>query len=108
MWTKIPSPTQANLIKKFIQHLVARLLVAVPSYLGLYSLNGRTPYRKISCEVSKPRDSCLDFPNRSEIWQASRQQRYLDAYQIAERHDHYNIQFRGFETSRDLAVRRFK
>ena len=29
-----------------------------------------------------------------------------DACQISERHDHYNIRSRGFETSRDLGVRR--
>ena len=51
-------------------------------------------------------DSCLDCSNRSEIWQAPRQQRYRDACQIPERYDHYNIQSRGFETPRDLAVRR--
>ena len=59
-----------------------------------------------SREVSKPRDSGLDFSNRSQIWQAPRQQRCRDACQISERYDHYNIQSRGFETSRDLAVRR--
>ena len=47
----------------------------------------------------------LDFSNRSEIWQAFRQQHCLDACQILERYDHYNIQTRGFETSRELAVR---
>ena len=35
-----------------------------------------------------------------------RQQRCRDACQIAERYDHYNIQSRGFETSRDLSIRR--
>ena len=34
-------------------------------------------------EVSKPRDSGLDFSNRSEIWQAPRQQRYRDVCQIS-------------------------
>ena len=29
-----------------------------------------------------------------------------DAYQISKRYDHHDIQSRGFETSRDLAVRR--
>ena len=33
-------------------------------------------------------------------WQASRQQRCRDACQISERYDHYNIQSRGFKTSR--------
>ena len=59
-----------------------------------------------SREVSKPRDSSLDFFNCSEIWQAPRQQRCRDACQISERNDHYNTQSRGFETSRDLSVRR--
>ena len=59
-----------------------------------------------SGEVSKPRDSGLDFSNRFEIWQAPRQQRCRDACQIPERCDYYNTQSRGFETSRDLAVRR--
>ena len=51
-------------------------------------------------------DRGLDFFNRSDIWQAPRQQRYLDAYQISKIYDNYSIQFRGSETSRDLAVRR--
>ena len=38
--------------------------------------------------------------------QTPRQQRYGDANQISERYDHYKIQFRVFETSRYLAVRR--
>ena len=59
-----------------------------------------------SREVSKPRDSGLDFSNRFEIWQAPRQQRCQDAWQISERYGYYNTQSRGFETSRDLAVRR--
>ena len=36
---------------------------------GLYSLSGKTSYRKIST----PRDSGLNFSNRSEIWQVPRQ-----------------------------------
>ena len=50
--------------------------------------------------------SGLDFSNHSTIWQAPRQQRYQDACQISERYVQYNIQSRGFETSRDLGVRR--
>ena len=75
--------------------------------LGLYSLSGKTSYRKTSTEVSKPRDSCLDISDHSEIWQAPRQQCCRDAWQMSERYDHYNILCHGFETSRDLAVRRF-
>ena len=59
-----------------------------------------------SREVSKTRDSGLDFSNRFEISQAPRQQRCRDTCQISERYDHYNTQSRGFEPSRDLAVRR--
>ena len=59
-----------------------------------------------SHEVSKPRDSSLDFSNRSDIWQAPRQQRCRDACQISERCDQYSIQSRDFESSRDFLVRR--
>ena len=62
----------------------------------IHKADGRLTAR--SREVSKPRDSCLDFSNRSEIWQAPRQQCCRDACQISERCDHYNIQSRGFET----------
>ena len=70
---------------------------------SIYKAGGRltTRYR----EVSKPRDSGLDLSNRSEIWQAPGRHGCRDASQISERDDHYNIQSRGFETSRDLAVR---
>ena len=37
-------------------------------------------------QVSKPRDSGLDFSNGSEIWQAHRQQRCRDGCQISERY----------------------
>ena len=59
-----------------------------------------------SREVSKPRDSGLNFSNRSEIWQVPRQRYCRGACQISERYDHCNIRSCGFETSRDLAVRR--
>ena len=51
------------------------------------------------------RDSGSNISNHSEIWQAPRQSCCRDACQISERYDRYNIQSRGFETSRDLAVR---
>ena len=59
-----------------------------------------------SREVSKPRDLGLIFSSHSEIWQAPQQQHCRNVCQIAERYDHYNIESRGFETSRDLVVRR--
>ena len=72
----------------------------------LYSLCGRTSHRKISgcLEVAK---FGIRFYNSPEIWQIPRQQRCPRARQIAVRYDHYNIQSRGFKTSRDLVVRRF-
>ena len=48
------------------------------------------------------RDSGLDISNRSDIWQTPRQPRCRDACQNSERYDLYNVQSRGFETSRDL------
>ena len=48
----------------------------------------------------------LDFFNRSEIRQAHRQQRCRDVCAILERFDNYNNKSRGFETSRDFALRR--
>ena len=59
---------------------------------SLVKADGRLTAR--SREVSKPRDSSLDFSNRSEIWQAPY------AYQSLERCNHYNIQSRGFEILR--------
>ena len=55
--------------------------------------------------IMKPQDSWLDS-NRLDIWQAPREQFCRDACHISERYDQYNTQSRGFETSRDLAVRR--
>ena len=52
----------------------------------------------------EPRDSCLDFFNHSEIWQAPRQQRCRDACQISKRYDH-NSQSDGFEISRHFTLR---
>ena len=50
----------------------------------------------ISREVSKPCDSGLYFFNRSEIWQAHRQQGCRDACHFSKRYRHYNIQSRDF------------
>ena len=66
---------------------------------GLHSLSGRTSYHNTSGEVSKPRDSGLNYSNQSEIWQAPRQQR--DACQSSGRCNNYHIQSQGFETSQD-------
>ena len=55
---------------------------------------------------SKPRDLYLALSDRSEIWQAPRQQGCRSACQISKRCDNLNYQSRGFETSRDLTIRR--
>ena len=59
-----------------------------------------------SREVSKPRDWMLQWSYRSEIWQAPRQQLCRGTCQISERLEKFKPESRGFETSRDLAVRR--
>ena len=60
-----------------------------------------------SRKFSKPRDWMLQWSYRSEIWQAPRQQRCRGTCQILERLEKFKPESRGFETSRDLAVRRF-
>ena len=55
---------------------------------------------------SKSWYSGLDFSNRSNILQTHQQQICRDACLISEEYDHYDIQYRGFETPRDLTVRR--
>ena len=69
--------------------------------LGFYSVRHTT----ISREVSRTRDSDLEFFDRSKIWHALRQQRCREACKILERCNYYNFKFRCHETSRDLAVR---
>ena len=60
-----------------------------------------------SCrQILKPRDSSLDFSKQSKTRHVHRQQRCHDTCRILERCYHYNSQSRGFEISRDLAVRR--
>ena len=69
----------------------------------IHLADGRLTAR--SREVTKPRDSGLDFSNRSAIRRAHRQQSCRYACQISEQYDHYNIQSRGSETSWELAVK---
>ena len=68
-------------------------------------------YQKIrlsvrSRKVSKSRDLYLELSDRSEIWQALRQQCCRCACQIAKRYDNSKYRSRGFETVRDLTERR--
>ena len=67
------------------------------------------PKRRLSVrsrKVSKPRDLYLELSDRSEIWQALRQQCYRCACQISKRYDNLKYRSRGFETFRDLTERR--
>ena len=67
------------------------------------------PKRRLSVrsrQVSKPRDLYLELSDRSEIWQALRQQCCRCACQISKRYDNLKYQSRGFETSQDLTKRR--
>ena len=73
----------------------------------------RTPIHKAdghligrSHEVSKPRDFMLEWLDRSEFWQASRQCCCRGARQISERLEKSKPEYCGFATSRNHAVRR--
>ena len=73
---------------------------------GLYSLSGKTSYRKISCSLE---DARFGFKLFQSLWNLAGTSAVLPPRcpcQISERYDHCNIQSRGFEISRDLAVRR--
>ena len=78
------------------------------SILDHYSVSGRTSYRKISRSLEAARFGFqhLQWSYCAETWQAPRKHRCRDACQMSAQYDHCNIQSRGFETSRDLAVRR--
>ena len=62
----------------------------------IHEAKGRLTAR--SREVSNMRDSCSNVSKRPPA--------ALPRCQISERYDHNNIKSRGFETSRDLVVRR--
>ena len=74
-------------------------------------LAGRAPFKfSIRClnarsrKVSKPRDLFLEFSDRSEVWQAPRQQGWRWFCQTLKRFDKLYYYSRGFETSRDLTI----
>ena len=67
------------------------------------------PKRRLSVrsrKVSKPRDLYSELSDRSEIWQALRQQCCRCACQISKRYDNLKYQSRGSEALRDLTKRR--
>ena len=71
----------------------------------IYSLSGKTSYRQISWSLEA---AILDviMIHRAEIRQASRQRCWRGANPIAEQLEKSKPESRGFESSRDLAVRR--
>ena len=74
--------------------------------LGPVSLYPKRRFIVRSREVSKSRDLYLELFDRSEIWQAHRQHCCRCACQISKRYVSLKYQSRGFETSRDLTIRR--
>ena len=67
------------------------------------------PQRRLivrSHKVSKSRDSYLNLSDRSDIWQAHRQHCCRGVRLISKRSDDLNYQSGGFETLRDLTIRR--
>ena len=101
-WIPIQQHSNTSVITRVVS-LPLRTTITAKSMACIHSAVRRLT--ALSREVSKPQDSALDFYNRYEIWQASRQQYCRDAIRISERCVQYNFQSRGFETSRDLAVR---
>ena len=84
---------------------VSPMAVRVSDHLGPFQY----PIRRLivrSRKVSKPPDLYLESSDRSEFWQAPRQQCCRSASQISKRCDNLNYQSRGFETLRDLTIRR--
>ena len=76
------------------------------SHLGLYSLSRKTSYRQISRSLEGARLGVIMIVSFWNLWQASRQHCCRDGCQISKRLKKSKHESRGFETSRDLAVRR--
>ena len=72
---------------------------------GLYSLSGKdvVPSNPVK---SRSREMGLYWSYSFEIWQATRQPCCRGACQISERLEKFKPESRGFETLRDLTVRR--
>ena len=93
-----------------LRNLLDAFTVHGPTWHGLgpFSISDKTLIRRLivrSREVSKPQDLCLKLSDRSEIWQAPRQQccQYVSVKYFKMMR---NIkQSRSFETSRDFTLR---
>ena len=73
--------------------------------LGPASISDKTSYCKISRSLETEK-FISELSDRSEIWQAHRQHCYRCACEISKRCDNLGYQCHGFETSRDLTIRR--
>ena len=97
---------------QIIQYLTNIRVKGSSSIVRHYSVSRallQNPIRRLtvrSHKVSKPRDLYWELSDRSEIYQAPRQQGCRSACKISKRCDNLKYQSRGFETSRDLTIRR--
>ena len=108
----LPISLRATLLAQWQWHRHGRLS-ATETIQGLYSLSGKTSYRKISWSFEAARFGLKLFQS---LWNlagtsAALLPRCLSNFKFLivfflSWYDHCNIQSRGFETSRDLAVRR--
>ena len=80
-------------------------LSCIQKVQGPVSISDKTSYCKISQSLEAAR-YYLELSDRSQIWQAHLQQCCRYACQISKRYDDLNYQYRSFETSRDLTIRR--
>ena len=101
-------------VKPFVvvPHMDVPMAIAVDNPLYLLKTPwapSQYPKRRLSVrsrKVSSPRDLYLELSDRSESWQAPRQQCCRCACQISKRYDNLKYQSRGFETLRYLTKRR--
>ena len=84
-------------------YLYLSLSILLP--LGPASISDKTSYRKVSWSLEATRLH-LELFDPSEIWQAHRQYCCWCACQISKPDGNLNHQSCGFETSRDLTIRR--
>ena len=116
-WSLVKMPTFSDIFKQvFLKEIallhvdsnssyVSKGLIGNKTSLGLSSLSGKRPYRQISWSLEAAR---LDVIMIVSLWnlKASQQHCCWGVCQISERLKKSKPESRGFEASRDLAVRR--
>ena len=85
--------------RRFFPHETIDVIIYLVPYLGLYSLSGQTSYRNISWSLESAR---LDVIMIVLLWNLT----CRGTCQISKRWEKSKSESRGFETSRDLPVRR--